>query len=127
MQLSFTQLDGGYAILRLPADAPLPAWADGPGVMSMTRAPDELSITCAEDVVPEEVERSGGWVALRVDTLADLDEPGVVLNAVRPISEAGFGVFVISTFLRDYLLVRRGELDRIAALLQEAGHSVASA
>lgn len=124
MQLSFTRLTGSYAIARLPADAPLPGWADGPGVMSLTRADDELSIVCAEQAVPQGIEKSGGWAALRIDTLADLDEPGVVLNAVRPISKAGFGVFVMSTFLRDYLLVRDGELERITQLLQEAGHIV---
>ena len=48
----------------------------------------------------------------------------MVLSVVRPISEAGLGVFVISTFLRDYLLVRREELAHAKSLLAAAGHRV---
>ena len=61
---------------------------------------------------------------MKLDNLLGLDEPGAVLAAVKPISSAGFGVFVISTFLRDYLLVRANKFGEIVGLLTEAGHSV---
>lgn len=122
MQLSFSTLSGDYAITRLPADAPLPAWLDGAGLVSMTRAEDELSIMCLADRAPDEA--NAGWSALRVDTLAALDEPGVVMAAVTPISTAGLGVFVMSTHLRDYLLVRTAEMARVRAVLADAGHAL---
>ncbi len=122
MNLSFTPLIGDYAITRLPADALLPDWAEGVGLMSMTRADDELSIICLSARAPEHADT--GWTALRVDTLAALDEPGVVMAAVTPISSAGLGVFVISTHLRDYLLVRAVEMERVQAALTQAGHIV---
>lgn len=122
MNLSFTRLPDTYAITRLPADAPLPDWAPGDGLVSMTRAEDELSIICRADRAPSDADT--GWSALRVDTLAALDEPGVVMSAVTPISTAGLGVFVISTHLRDYLLVRTGELAAVATSLVQAGHSL---
>lgn len=123
MHLSFTPLIGDYAITRLPFDAPLPAWLVGTGLMSMTRAEDELSIVTLSDRAPEMADK--GWTALRVDTLAALDEPGVVMSAVTPISTAGLGVFVISTHLRDYLLVRTAELGLVRAVLLAEGHAVA--
>lgn len=122
MKLSFTPLDGPYAITRLPADAAIPDWADGDGLVSITRADDELSIVCAAVRAPETADT--GWSALRVDTLAALDEPGVVLAAVAPISKAGLGVFVISTHLRDYLLVRTTEIARVRTALAGAGHAL---
>lgn len=122
MELSFTPLEGEYAITRLPADAPIPDWADGAGLVSITRADDELSIVALAQRAPESADR--GWVALRVDTLAALDEPGVVMAAITPISNAGLGVFVISTHLRDYLLVRTGEITRVRGVLKTAGHAV---
>ncbi|MEL6957897.1 MAG: ACT domain-containing protein [Pseudomonadota bacterium] len=125
MQLSFSTLPGTYAITRLPADAALPDWFDGPGLCSATRGVDELSLVCAADRVPTELETEAGWTALRVDTLAQLDEAGVVMAAVTPISSAGYGVFVLSTHLRDYLLVRHDHLSDIAELLRTEGHSVA--
>ncbi|MBU2992521.1 ACT domain-containing protein [Octadecabacter sp. 1_MG-2023] len=120
MKLSFSTLTGGYSICRLPADAPLPNWAEGAGLVSITRAEDELSIVCLSERAPTDADH--GWCALRVDTLAELDEPGVVMAAVAPISSAGLGVFVISTHLRDYLLVRMVETDRARAALIGAGH-----
>jgi hypothetical protein len=46
------------------------------------------------------------------------------LAAVSPISTAGLGVFVISTHLRDYLLVRTAELVRVHTALLAAGHTI---
>ncbi len=123
MKLSFSPLSGDYAITRLPADAPLPDWANGAGLLSLTRADDELSIVCLADRAPQDADT--GWTALRVDTLAALDEPGVVMAAVTPISAAGLGVFVISTHLRDYLLVRTAEIARVRVALTAASHSLA--
>ncbi|MGJ8611317.1 MAG: ACT domain-containing protein [Octadecabacter sp.] len=122
MNLSFTPLSGEYAIARLPADAQIPNWADGVGLVSITRADDELSIVCRADRAP--LDADAGWSALKVETLADLDEPGVVMAAVTPISSAGLGVFVISTHLRDYLLVRTKELPRAKDILTSAGHAL---
>lgn len=123
MQLSFSVLPGAYAITRLGPDASIPGWADGPGLVGVTRAEDELSVVCLADRAPDFADK--GWRALRVDTIAALDAPGVVMAAITPISAAGLGVFVMSTHLRDYILVRRGELDRVKDLLRAAGHTVA--
>jgi len=122
MKLSFTPLPGDYAVTRLPSTAPVPDWFDGPGLTSCTRTDDELSIVCQSDRVPNRVD--AGWTAFRVDTLAALDEPGVVLAAVAPISNAGLGVFVISTHLRDYLLVRAATREQVWRALTDAGHHI---
>ncbi|SLN30070.1 ACT domain-containing protein [Pseudooctadecabacter jejudonensis] len=125
MRLTFTQLDGAYSIVHLPADDAVPAWANGDGLVTLTWALDEVSITCLTARVPSDVTASHGWTALRVDTLADLDAPGVVMAAVTPISTAGHGVFVLSSHLRDHLLVRTDAVPDIRALLADAGHDVA--
>ena len=43
---------------------------------------------------------------------------------MRPVPEAGPGVFVTSTFLRNYLLVRQADVHRAAAAWKAAGHLV---
>ncbi|MCA0941489.1 ACT domain-containing protein [Salipiger pacificus] len=123
-RLSLALLPQDHAIVRLPAGAAFPDWTGDEGCVSLTRAPDELSVVCPAAAVPEGTEGSFGWRAFRVDTLAGLDEPGVVLAAVKPLSEAGLGVFVISTFLRDYLLVNGPQLDAARELLEAEGHQV---
>ena len=109
VQLLLNALPGTYAVSRRAPERGVPDWASGPGLVSVTQAPDETSILCLADRVPEGVETSDGWQAVQVSNLVDLDVPGVVLAAVRPVSEAGLGVFVTSTFDRDYLLVRAAQ------------------
>lgn len=121
--LRLTLLPDAYAIARLAPDAPVPDWAKG-RFTSLTRTEDELSITTPEARIPPGVEASRGWRAFRVDTLADLDTPGVALAAIAPVSTAGLGVFLVSTALRDYLLVNGATLDRAIAALRAAGHTV---
>ncbi|MBL4768526.1 MAG: GNAT family N-acetyltransferase [Rhodobacteraceae bacterium] len=115
-------LTGEYSVSRLPVDQPLPDWVNGPGLVNATYAPDEISIVCRADRVPEQTETSSGWSAIKVSTKFGFDEAGVVLSVVHPISTAGLGVFVVSTFYRDYLLVRTNELGKAKQLLLAAGH-----
>jgi hypothetical protein len=122
MNLSFTHLPFEYAITRLPADASLPDWVHGDGLLNITSADDELSIVSRADRAPKDAD--AGWTALRVDTIAALDEPGVVMSAITPISTAGLGVFVMSTHLRDYILVRTAEMARVQNALTQAGHTL---
>lgn len=115
-------LAGEYSVSRLPFDQPLPDWVNGPGLVNVTYATDEISVVCRADRVPEQTETSPGWSAIKVSTKFGFDEAGVVLSVVKPISSAGLGVFVISTFYRDYLLVRTADLTRAKQVLQSAGH-----
>ena len=124
MELTLTLLSQEYAITRLAPDAQVPSWVGADGLTSITRADDELSIVCPANHVPTGIPTETGWAALRVDLLAQLDEPGVVMSAITPISTAGLGVFVISTHLRDYVLVRRNEMDQARLALTQAGHKI---
>lgn len=124
--LDLHEQPGRFAIARLAASAGLPDWFPSQGLRSATWAEDELSLivpeTCVPSGVASAVNVQPGWVAVQVKTLAALDEPGVVLAAVRPISEAGLGVFVTSTHLRDYLLVRADKLSQARAVWLGQGH-----
>ena len=52
------------------------------------------------------------------------DETGIVLSVVRPLTEAGFGVFVVSTFDGDFLLLKADVFAQGLAVLNEAGHQI---
>ena len=52
MMLNLDLLDGAFAVVRLGPDDPVPAWARGGALWSITQTPEELSILCASDRVP---------------------------------------------------------------------------
>ena len=49
---------------------------------------------------------------------------GVLAAAADPLAAAGVGVFAVSTYDTDYLLVKAANVGRAAAALRERGHTV---
>lgn len=109
------------AVCRLAPDTPLPDWAAGEFV-SITRTPDELSIVCAERVVPSSVRCERGWRCLKVAGPLDLSLTGVLASLAVPLAEARIALFAVSTYDTDYLLVKEVEVERALDALKRAGH-----
>ncbi len=116
-------LPGSMAICRLDADADIPDWATGK-VVSITRTPDELSIVCSEDNVPNDIRSETGWRCVRVVGPLDFSTVGVIASLTGALAAASISVFVISTFDTDYVLVRETDLKTAMESLREAGHAV---
>jgi hypothetical protein len=117
-------LPGRLAVARLPGTAALPGWADGPGLVSITRREGELSIVCAEARVPAEVRAERGWRALEVEGPLDFQELGVMHGLTGPLAGAGVSVLTISTYDTDVLVVRQETLARAIEALRAAGYVV---
>lgn len=123
-RIRLKQLPGLYAISRLEAGHGIPDWADGPGFVSITRTEDELSITCLQERVPDLARQDRDWVAFKFEGPFALGETGIVLSVIRPLSENGLGIFVVSTFDGDHLLVKASDGTAAKRLLGEAGHTL---
>lgn len=117
-------LDGSYGVARLQGSDPIPAWADGGGFVSISRTDDELSIVCREDRIPQDVRVDAGWSCLKFQGPFAFDETGIVLSVIAPLSTNGIGIFVVSTFDGDHLLVKSNDLKKTFDLLANAGHSL---
>lgn len=122
--ITLQPLAGTYAIARLAPDSAFPAWADGPGFVTVSRTRDELSVTCLEERVPADMQADRGWWALRFVGPFAFGATGIVLSVIRPLSENGIGVFVVSTFDGDHLLVQQADRERAWLLLAAAGHTL---
>lgn len=121
-RITLQPLPHAYAIARLAPDSPIPPWADGPGFVTLSRTRDELSITCLDARVPVGVQADRGWQALRFVGPFAFGATGIILSVIQPLSENGVGVFVVSTFDGDHLLVQQADRGRAWALLEAAGH-----
>lgn len=123
---TLTVQPGLLAICRLPADAPVPPVPpDAHPLHAVTRTADELSIVCAEADVPEGAIADGGWRALTLAGPFDLTtEVGVLVAVLSPLADAGVGIFAVSTYDTDHVLVRAGLLEVAVGALRDAGHEV---
>lgn len=122
-QVRLHQLPETYAISQLPVDAQVPAWWDGPGFASVSRGDDELSIVCHANRVPNGVKTDGGWTAFKFVGPFAFGETGIVTSVLNPLSGNGLGVFLVSTFNGDYLLLKSADVDAASQYLLAAGHS----
>ena len=111
-----------YAVSRLDAAAPIPGWADGAGFVSISRSRHELSIVCEAARVPPGTVSEGGWTCLRFVGPFAFGATGIVLSVVRPLSLSGLGVFVVSTYDGDHILIKSAQMPAAVQLLQHAGH-----
>lgn len=125
MSLTLSLLPERYAICRFEPHAPIPEWATRANFFTVTRTTDELSITCLEADTPQDVakcERS--WRALKLHGPFDFGLTGILASVLNPLAQAGIGIFAISTFDTDYVLVKAEKLDAALAALQQAGHTL---
>jgi len=123
--VNLKKLQGHYAVARLAAAEALPNWADGPGFVSISRTEDELSVVCLADRMPASVKQDGGWTCYQFVGPFAFDETGIVSSVIGPLSDQGLGIFVVSTFDGDHLLLKTATADRAEAALLLAGHRLA--
>jgi hypothetical protein len=123
--LELRTLDETFALARLPADAPVPAWVGGNDLLAVVRTRSELSIVCRDDTVPQNVtEVQRGFRCLAVIGTLDFALTGVIASLAKPLADAGISIFGISTYDTDHILVRADRLEEAKAALRAAGHSL---
>ena len=123
MTHSFSILRQNFAIARLEPNADLPsAVLASPGFLSITRTADELSIVCAEDVAVGFARVDRAWRAIKVQGPFAFDQTGVLASFLDPLAVAAIGIFAVSTFDTDYILVKSANLEGAVAALKGAGH-----
>ncbi|MET0416513.1 MAG: ACT domain-containing protein [Actinoplanes sp.] len=119
-----------YAVCRLPAGAAVPAsLSNGPddkSVISLSWAPDELSIICPTDRVPDDAVADTAWRCLRVVGPLDLALTGVLASLIGPLADARVNIVTFSTYTTDYLLVPAVRLAEAVDTLLAVGHRIAS-
>lgn len=113
------------AICRLEPGAPVPSWATGPSrFLTVSRTPEELSITTLQSKVPAELPCERDYRALRVRGPLPLNLIGIVAAIADPLAAAGLSIFAISTYDTDYVLVKGRDLEPALQALRRAGHQV---
>jgi len=122
--LTLELVAGSYAVCRLGAAEPVPAWAAGGPFVSITRTDAELSVVCPQEAVPAAVLAERGFCCLRVAGPLGFGMTGVLASLSGPLASSGVSIFVVSTYDTDYLMVQERDLERAVDALTRAGHCV---
>ena len=122
--LTLLVLPDTFAICRLSPDAPMPDWALTGSFFSIARTVDELSIVCPQSNVPPEIQCDRDWRCLKVEGPLDLSLIGILASLTVPLARAGIGIFAVSTYDTDYVLVKEKRLEEAVLVLSQEGHHV---
>jgi hypothetical protein len=113
------------AICRFAPDETVPAWANmARDFLAIVRTRGELSVTCAEDLVPPTLTASRDWRALELHGPFDHGLVGILVDIAAPLARAKVSIMPIATYDTDYVLVRGTQLALAVATLRAAGHIV---
>jgi hypothetical protein len=128
VSLTLSALPDRYAVCRFDAGSAIPHWAVQPaGFCSITRTDDELSVVCAEGRVPSNVAAERGWRGFKLEGSFDFAQTGILKSVLDPLADARVGIFTLSTFDTDYVLVRDGQYEQAVTALTRYGHTVNTA
>ena len=86
---------------------------------------EEISLVCKTDDVPQNtIERDDGWRGFRIQGVLDFSLIGILSKLSAILAENGVGIFAISTFNTDYILVKAENFDKALIVLSDAGYDV---
>lgn len=91
----------------------------------ISRTDEELSLVCSTSSVPDNVTaREDGWKALRIEGILDFSLIGILAPISMLLANERIGIFVVSTYNTDYILVKEKELEHAVSILQHNGYDV---
>ena len=86
---------------------------------------EELSLVCRTENVPKNtVERDDGWKGFRIEEVLDFSLIGILSKLSTILAENQIGIFAVSTYNTDYILVKAENFDRALDVLAAAGYEV---
>jgi hypothetical protein len=125
--MNLKQFPETLAVVRLPAGAEIPAWAEASSVFSITATATETSLVCAGRSVPTKVRHQKPFIAFEVEGPLDFAEVDILHGLLGPLKDDGISVFVLSTFDTDWLLIQQKDAEKAAESWRRSGHTVAPA
>ncbi|WP_026657167.1 ACT domain-containing protein [Butyrivibrio sp. AC2005] len=91
----------------------------------ISKTDEEISVVCETDDVPENTtDRSDGFKALRIEGKLDFSLIGILSKISTALAKNNIGLFAISTYNTDYILVKKEEFDKAVAVLDEKGYRI---
>ena len=86
---------------------------------------EELSLVCKTEDVPDKIiKRDDGWKCFRIQGVLDFSLIGILSKISGILADNGIGIFAVSTFNTDYILVKKENFEKAFKKLSEAGYKI---
>ena len=86
---------------------------------------EEISLVCPTCDVPDiTTERDDGWKGFRIQGVLDFSLIGILSKLSGILAENKIGIFAVSTYNTDYILVKSENFDKAMSVLAAEGYEV---
>lgn len=86
---------------------------------------EENSLVCiTQNVPPNTVARDDGWKAFRIQGVLDFSLIGILAKISAILAQNNIGIFAVSTYNTDYILVKAEHLSTAITALKSAGYNI---
>ena len=86
---------------------------------------EEISLVCKTRDTPEKtIERDDGWKGFRIQGVLDFSLIGILSKLSGILAENKIGIFAVSTFNTDYILVKAENFEKALSVLSAEGYTV---
>ena len=95
------------------------------GFYFIGKTDEEISLVCrTEDTPAGTVARDDGWRGFRIQGVLDFSLIGILSKLSGILAENRIGIFAVSTYNTDYILVKSGNFEKALRVLSDAGYVI---
>ena len=86
---------------------------------------EEVSVVCiTADTPSDTLERDDGWRGFRIQGVLDFSLIGILSKISSILADNRIGIFAVSTYNTDYILVKEENYERALTVLADEGYSI---
>ena len=86
---------------------------------------EEMSLVCETHDTPKNTtERDDGWKGFRIQGVLDFSLIGILSKLSGILAENHIGIFAVSTFNTDYILVKAENFEKALSVLSAEGYTI---
>lgn len=87
------------------------------------RTDEEISLVCKTENTPENtISRDDGWRGFRIEGELEFSLIGILSKLSSVLADNNIGIFAVSTYNTDYILVKKEKLNEAVKALKQAGY-----
>lgn len=95
------------------------------GFYFIGKTDEEISLVCRTECTPARtLEREDGWRGFRIEGTLDFSLIGILSPIAAILAENKIGIFAVSTYNTDYVLVNEENFDKAMTALGAAGYEI---
>ncbi len=120
--MELKRIEHDFTVCKVASEADLSL---GKNFYFIGKTDEEISLVClTEDVPHHTLAREDGWKAFRIQGILDFSLIGILTRIATILADHRIGIFAVSTFNTDYILVKRENYEDALRALEEAGYRV---